>query len=90
MRLFGVIVLLFTLLIVWTTRWTVIDAHSLNHNVLNTRSIIAAKKVKLGRILADNGTVLAESVPAGGGTYTRHYPTGSTFAQAVGYASIGL
>jgi peptidoglycan glycosyltransferase len=90
MRLFGVVVLLFTLLVVWTTRWTVIEAHSLNHNTLNNRSIIAAKKVKLGRILADDGTVLARSVPAGGGTFTRRYPAGSKFAQAIGYASIGL
>jgi peptidoglycan glycosyltransferase len=85
-RLFALIVILFALLVVFTTRWTVIDAKSLNHNPLNHRTLIAAEKVKLGRILADDGTVLAESVPAPGGIFTRRYPTGPEFAQAVGYA----
>ena len=58
--------LLFALLIVWTTRWTVIDAKSLNDNPLNHRALIDALQIKRGRILADNGTVLAESVPASG------------------------
>jgi len=85
-RLFAFVVLLFTLLVVWTTRWTVIQAKSLNDNPLNHRTLIAAERVKLGRILADDGTVLARSVPAGGGTWRRVYPTGPKFAQAVGFA----
>jgi peptidoglycan glycosyltransferase len=86
MRLFGLIVVLFTVLIVWTTRWTVIQAHSLNDNPLNHRALIDALRIKRGRILADNGTVLAESVAAPGATWTRRYPTGPKFAQAVGYS----
>jgi peptidoglycan glycosyltransferase len=85
-RLFGLVVVLFTVLIVWTTRWTVIDAHSLNDNPLNHRALIDALQIKRGRILADNGTVLAESVPAPGKTWTRRYPTGPKFSQAVGYS----
>jgi peptidoglycan glycosyltransferase len=86
-NLFVFIVVLFTLLIVWTSRWTVIQASSLNHNALNARPTIVAERIDVGRILADDGTVLARSVPAGGGTFTRQYPTGAKFAQAVGYAS---
>ncbi len=86
-RLYVFIVLLFALLVVWTSRWTVIQAHSLNHNALNARPTIVAERIKVGRILADDGTVLARSVPAGGGTFTRQYPTGAKFAQAVGFAS---
>ena len=85
-RLFVLIVLLFTVLIVWTTRWTVIDAHSLNDNPLNHRALIDALRIKRGRILADDGTVLAESVPAPGQTWSRRYPTGPKFAQAVGFS----
>jgi penicillin-binding protein A len=85
-RLFGLVVVLFALLAIFTTRWTVIEAHSLNHNTLNHRTLIAAEQVKPGRILADDGTVLAESVPAPGGIFTRRYPTGPEFAQAVGFA----
>jgi peptidoglycan glycosyltransferase len=87
-RLFAVVVVLFALLIVWTTRWTVIEAHSLNTNPLNHRQLIDELMIKRGRILADDGTVLAQSVPAGGGTWKRTYPTGPKFAQLVGYSQL--
>lgn len=85
-RLFGVIVVLFALLIVWTTRWTVIDASKLNSNSLNRLTLVQELRIKRGRILANDGTVLARSLPAGGGTWKRAYPTGPLFAQAVGYS----
>jgi penicillin-binding protein A len=85
-RLFGVVILLFTVLIVWTSRWTVFSATALNNNNLNRLQYYASLKVKRGEILADNGTtVLAKSVRARGGTWTRTYPLGSLFSQAVGY-----
>ncbi|HTX46864.1 MAG TPA: penicillin-binding transpeptidase domain-containing protein [Solirubrobacteraceae bacterium] len=87
-RMFGVIILLFTLLVVWTTRWTVIDSKALQNNSLNARTLIDEEKIDRGRILADNNEVLAKSVPARGGTFTRTYPTGSLFAQAVGYSIV--
>jgi penicillin-binding protein A len=85
-RLFGVIVILFALLLVWTTRWTVIDAKSLQNNSLNVRTLVQELRIKRGRILADNGMVLARSVPEAGGTWSRFYPTRSLFSQAVGYS----
>jgi peptidoglycan glycosyltransferase len=85
-RIFGLIVVLFALLVVFTSRWTVFDAKSLNNNPLNRRTLIDELRIKRGRILADDGTVLAKSVPAGGGTWSRTYPTGSLFAQPVGYS----
>ena len=87
-RLFGLFVVLFALLVVWTTRWTVIDASALNNNPLNSRDLIAQLRVKRGRILAANGDVLAKSVRHPGGTFSRTYPTGSLFAQPVGYANV--
>ncbi|MGI8711700.1 MAG: peptidoglycan D,D-transpeptidase FtsI family protein [Solirubrobacteraceae bacterium] len=87
-KLFGLFVVLFALLIVWTTRWTVIDASALNSNPLNSRTLIAQLRVKRGRILADNGELLARSVAQPGGTWGRAYPTGSLFAQPVGYANV--
>jgi penicillin-binding protein A len=85
-KLFGVIVLLFALLVVWTSRWTVFEAGALNNDVLNRRTLIDELKIKRGRIIADDGTVLARSVPAAAGTYTRFYPTSNLFAHAVGYS----
>jgi penicillin-binding protein A len=84
-RLFGVIVVLFALLIGWTSRWTVFEASSLNNNPLNARTLIDDLRIKRGKILADDGSVLARSVPAGGGTWARFYPTASLFSQPVGY-----
>jgi penicillin-binding protein A len=84
-RLFGVVVVLFALLIGWTSRWTVFEASSLNNNPLNHRTLIDDLKIKRGRIIADDGEVLARSVPAGQGTWKRYYPTGSLFSQPVGY-----
>jgi penicillin-binding protein A len=89
-RLFGVIVLLFALLVAWTSRWTVFEASSLNNNPLNARILIDELKIKRGRILADDGGVLARSVPKPGGTWARTYPTGETFSQAVGYSIVAL
>jgi peptidoglycan glycosyltransferase len=84
-KLFGLIVALFALLIVFTSRWTVFEATSLNNNALNKRTLFDDLKIKRGRIIGDDGEVLARSVPAGGGTWSRYYPTGSLFAQPIGY-----
>jgi peptidoglycan glycosyltransferase len=86
-RLFAVIVLLFALLVVWTTRWTVIDASKLNSNTLNRLTLVQELRIKRGTIYANDGTVLARSVPAGSGTWKRFYPTRSLFAQAIGYSN---
>jgi peptidoglycan glycosyltransferase len=85
-RLFAFIVVLFALLIVWTSRWAVFDASSLNNNPLNKRTLFAELRIKQGRIVAADGSVLAHSVPKLGGTWGRTYPFGSLFAQAVGYS----
>ena len=73
-RLFGVIVLLFALLIVFTSRWTVFEASSLNNNPLNVRTLLDELQIKRGQILADDGTVLAKSVPAAGQHLGSHLP----------------
>jgi peptidoglycan glycosyltransferase len=84
-KLFAFIVVLFALLVFFTSRWTVFDASALKNNRLNHLTTIAQAKVERGKIVADNGEVLARSVPAGGGTWKRTYPTGSLFAQTVGF-----
>ena len=89
-RLFTVIVVLFALLVIFTTRWTVIDASKLDNNSLNSLTLVAELKIKRGRLIADDGSVLARSVPAGGGTWKRAYPNGSLFAQAIGYSDLAL
>src|SRR3984885_4421752 len=85
-RLFAVVVLLFALLIFFTSRWTVFEASSLNNNPLNVRTLLDELQIKRGQILAGAGPVLAKSVPAAGNTWGRTYPDGPLFAHAVGYS----
>jgi peptidoglycan glycosyltransferase len=85
-RLFALVVVLFALLIGWTSRWTVLEADQLNNASLNKRILIDELRIKRGRILAADGTVLARPVAGPDGTWTRSYPTASLFAQPVGYA----
>ena len=73
-RLFGVVVVLFALLVVFTSRWTVFEASSLNNNTLNVRTLLDELKIKRGRILAADGTVLAKSVPAPAAHVEAHVP----------------
>ena len=45
LRVYGVIVILFALLIVFTSRWTVLDASSLQNNTLNKQVIFADRGI---------------------------------------------
>jgi len=89
MRLFGAIVLLFAILVAWTSRWSVFEAQALRDNALDKRPLFAALSVKRGAIRAADGSVLARSVRARrGDIWERDYPTGSLFGHPVGYANL--
>ena len=83
-QLFGLTLVLFGVLIAFTSRWTVFEAASLEDNTLNRRGLIEQQQVPRGLILARDGdTVLAQSDPSGRGkqlTYVRSYPEGETSA----------
>lgn len=85
-KLFVVVIALFAVLVVFTSRWTVLEQSALQNNARNKLGFYASLKIKRGQILADNGAVLARSVKATGGTWGRRYPFGPLFSQAVGYA----
>jgi peptidoglycan glycosyltransferase len=87
-RLYGLVVVLFALLVAFTSRWTVFEASSLRENPLNARGLLEQERIDRGRILAADGAVLARSVRGGEGTYKRAYPMGEEFAHAVGYSYI--
>ncbi len=84
-RLFGLVVLLFALLIAFTSRWTIFEASSLRDNSLNKRAVLEQQHIDRGPIVAADGTVLAHSLRRAEGIYERSYPTGSLFANTVGY-----
>jgi len=85
LRLFGFVVLLFALLVAFTSRWTVFEASSLRNNRFNARPLLEQERIDRGPIVAADGAVLARSVRRGGGIFERTYPAGGEFAQAVGY-----
>lgn len=89
-RIFALVVILFALLVGFTSRWTVFEASSLRDNPLNQRALLSAERVARGRILASNGAVLARSARTGEGTYQRSYPFAGLFARPVGYSYVGV
>jgi peptidoglycan glycosyltransferase len=90
LRLYGLVFVLFALLIAFTSRWTIFEASSLRANTLNKRGVLQQQRIDRGKIVAADGTVLARSVRGSEGTYTRTYPTGAEFAHAVGFSYITL
>ena len=89
-RLYGLVLVLFALLVAFTSRWTIFEAASLRQSPLNRRALLQQERVQRGGILAAGGTVLARSVRGREGTFQRTYPTGSLFAQTVGYSYTDL
>jgi peptidoglycan glycosyltransferase len=87
-RLYGLVVLLFALLVAFTSRWAIFEASSLRGNELNQRAVLEQERVERGPIVAADGTVLARSLRGAEGTYERAYPTGEEFAHAIGYSYI--
>jgi peptidoglycan glycosyltransferase len=90
-RLFGLLLVLFGVLIVATSWWTVFGAKGLTDNSANRRPLLEEQRIPRGKILARDGTELAISQRHGKGNslrYVRQYPTGPLFAHAVGYSFI--
>ena len=85
-RLYVLVVLLFALLVAFTSRWTIFEAAGLRASRLNRRSLLEQERIQRGAILAADGTVLARSVRGHEDTYSRTYPTRELFAQAIGYS----
>ncbi|HEY3971156.1 MAG TPA: penicillin-binding protein 2 [Solirubrobacteraceae bacterium] len=87
-RLYGLVVVLFAVLIAFTSRWTVFEASSLRTSELNVRGLLQQERIDRGPILAANGAVLAHSVRGAEGTYSRSYPRGSEFTAPIGYSFV--
>jgi penicillin-binding protein A len=90
-KLFGLIVVLFGILIGFTSWWSVFDAKALKDKEANKRPLLEQQQIKRGRILAADGTVLARSVAKGSGAnrrYVRRYPEGALFGHPIGYSFV--
>jgi peptidoglycan glycosyltransferase len=89
-RLFALFVLMFAVLVGFSSRWSVFGAQRLRDNPDNKRVVIEEQRIKRGVIRAADGTVLAGSTALPGGRYARRYPTGRLFALPVGFDDIRL
>ncbi len=90
-KLFSLTVVLFAVLIGFTSYWSVFDAEALKEEDANKRPLLEQQQIKRGRILAADGTVIARSVPKGRGEslrYVRRYPEGSLYGHPIGYSFV--
>jgi peptidoglycan glycosyltransferase len=87
-RLFVVVVVLFAVLVGFTSRWTVFDAHALRDNPRNHRQLIEEQQIRRGLIRAGDDSVLARSLQQPDKSYVRTYPSGRLFSHAVGYSFV--
>jgi peptidoglycan glycosyltransferase len=90
-KLFALVVVLFAVLIGFTSYWSVFDAAALKGKDANKRPLLEQQQIKRGRILAADGTVIARSVPKGSGAnlrYVRRYPEGTLYAHPIGYSFV--
>lgn len=80
---------LFTLMIGYFVYFEAVLSEDVINNPYNSRQDAFAEKIVRGSILAEDGTVLAETKVAEDGTETRVYPYGEKFAHVVGYSTRG-
>ncbi len=90
-KLFGFILVLYALLFGFTSYWSIFDSSSLKANTANRRPLLEEEKIHRGDILADDGSVIARSIPQGKGNnkiYVRRYPRGTLFGNPIGYSFV--
>jgi penicillin-binding protein A len=90
-KLFAFVVVLFGVLIGFTSWWSVFDAEALKEKDANRRPLLEQQQIPRGRILAADGTVIAKSVAKGKGEalrYVRRYPEGALYGHPIGYSFV--
>jgi peptidoglycan glycosyltransferase len=87
-RLFVVVVVLFGVLVGFTSRWTVFEADALRDNPKNRRELLEEQQIRRGLIRAADDAVLARSLKQADNSYVRTYPAGRLFSHAVGYSFV--
>ncbi len=92
-RIFVLVLVLFTTLVYFTSKWAVFDAEELEAEDQNRRPLIEAQQIPRGTITTADGVLVAESNPEGGGrrpVYVRTYPEGPLFGHPVGFSYVDI
>ena len=90
-KLFGLIVVLFAILIGFTSYWSVFEAEALKEKNANKRPLLEQQRIERGRILTADGVVIARSVAKGRGDarrYVRRYPEAGLYGHPIGYSFV--
>jgi peptidoglycan glycosyltransferase len=89
-NLFGLVVVLFTVLVGFTSYWSVFDADELEANPANKRPLLEEQQIRRGLIYAADGTLLARNHGKGNSPrfYERVYPEGALFGHPLGYSFV--
>lgn len=90
-KLFAFIVVLFGVLVGFTSYWSVFDAKALKEEQANKRPLLEQQQIRRGRVLAADGTVIAKSVAKGKGDarrFVRRYPEGALYGHPIGYSFV--
>jgi peptidoglycan glycosyltransferase len=85
-NLYGFFVLLFAVLIGFTSYWSVFDAKALRNEPSNHRDELQEARIPRGTITTADGKLIAKSTKQPKGTYLRHYPLGALFGHPIGYS----
>src|SRR3954447_24331831 len=90
-KLFATFVVLFAVLIGFTSWWTVFDAEALRDQPANHRDEMQEQRIHRGTIRTADNKLIAGSVKQSDKTYRRRCPLGALFGLPVGYsyANIG-
>ena len=73
-RLFALFVVMFAVLVGFSSRWAVFGAQRLRENPKNSRVVIEEQRIKRGIIRADDGTILAANRRLPQERWARRYP----------------
>lgn len=82
-------VALFLAMMVYIVYFQVVKSEEIIRSPYNARQDAYADRVVRGKIVDQNGNVLAQTNVAGDGTEVREYPYGNMFAHVVGYSEQG-
>lgn len=81
------VVLIFAGILVYFAYFLQIESEQVINNSYNSRLDSFSDRVVRGEILANDGSILAQTLTAEDGTETRNYPYGRLFSHVVGYSS---
>ena len=90
MRLFTMVIVLFGVLVGFTSYWSVFAAEDIRNEPANHRDELQEQRIPRGTIRTVDNTVIAASTKRSDETYRRRYPQGDLFGHPVGYSFANL